>query len=126
MKIPVRQSFVPVALICLVSSFTGCASHSGRTAHGVGYSELYWIRTELYFGMNRRNGASVSDSQWQTFVSQEMTPRFPKGFTVVPADGRYMDQSGNMTIEHSRVLVILHCGLAPQDWGNLRYLLQTI
>jgi hypothetical protein len=109
MKFPVRQSLVSVASICLVvGCLTGCTSHSQTTRQGVRHSELFWIRTELYFGMNRRDGASVTDSQWQTFVSQEVTPRFPKGFTVVPADGQYMDQSGNMTIEHSRVLVILH------------------
>src|SRR5690242_14747457 len=109
MKIPVRRTLVSVPLMCLLmSSVVGCTSHSQATPYGVRHSELYWIRTELYFGMNRRNGSSVTDSQWQTFVRQEVTPRFPKGFTVVPADGQYMDQSGNMTIEHSRVLVMLH------------------
>ena len=107
MKMPVRRSFVSAVL--LLSAIAGCGtSHSSTTPHGVSHSELYWIRTELYFGMTRRDGSSVTDSQWQAFVRQEVTPRFPKGFTVVPADGQYMDQSGNMTIEHSRVVVILH------------------
>ena len=111
MKIPVRSPLVSVASFLLLCGVAGCGtSHSTTTPHGVSHTEFYWIRTELYFGMKRLDGSSVTDSQWQDYVRREVTPRFPKGFTVVPADGQYMDQSGNLTVEHSRVLVILHIG----------------
>lgn len=68
-------------------------------------------RTELFFGLTRPNGGpEITDAEFQSFLEQHVTPRFPDGYTIVPGEGRW--RSGTTTIrEPSRILIIL----APRD-----------
>jgi hypothetical protein len=66
-----------------------------------------WQETQLYFGLARPGGA-VSADEWQRFVEEEATPRFPGGFTVVEAAGHWRSAQGAPIREPSRVLVLLH------------------
>jgi hypothetical protein len=63
-------------------------------------------RLELLFGMSRHGGEPINDQEWQGFVDQEVTPRFPDGLTVVQAYGQWRNQAGRITQENSRVLMI--------------------
>lgn len=67
-----------------------------------------WVRSELYFGMNRIDGSPISDEQWAGFVDEWITPRFPSGLTVFAATGQYRDTRGVIQRERSRVLVVLY------------------
>ena len=62
------------------------------------------LRTTLYFGMARPKG-SVSELEWQLFLRDEVTPRFPIGLTVWDAEGQW--RSGQAAIEHERTKVLL-------------------
>jgi len=65
-------------------------------------------RSELYFGLSRPDGSTISDSDFQAFIDQEVTPRFPDGLTVVHGYGQWRQQDGKIVRESSRVLVLLH------------------
>lgn len=69
---------------------------------GIGYT-----RTTLYFGLNRPTGM-VSETEWQAFLSEDVTPRFPDGLTVLEADGQYRQSDGTIVRERSKILVIFH------------------
>jgi hypothetical protein len=56
-------------------------------------------RLELLFGMSRHGGEPINDQEWQGFVDQEVTPRFPDGLTVVQAYGQWRNQAGRITKE---------------------------
>ncbi|MGK7929146.1 MAG: DUF3574 domain-containing protein [Spirulina sp.] len=62
-----------------------------------------WIKEELYFGRALPNGSMVSDEQWREFVEEEISPRFPDGFSVVDVSGYYRN-----TREATKLLIILH------------------
>ena len=47
------------------------------------------IRTTLYFGLSRPKG-SVSELEWQVFLRDEVTRRFPDGLTVWQAEGQWL------------------------------------
>jgi hypothetical protein len=66
-----------------------------------------WQRTELYMGLGRRGGANVSEAEFSRFVDQQVAPRFPDGFTIVPAEGRFLEDGRTMS-EPSRLIIILH------------------
>ena len=70
-------------------------------------SERYW-RTELYFGMGKRDGSEVSEEEWQRFLNDEVTPRFPDGLTILDARGQYRTSAGVVIRERSRVLILLY------------------
>jgi uncharacterized protein DUF3574 len=66
-----------------------------------------YMRTTLYFGLARPTGM-VSEAEWQTFLREDVTPRFPDGLTVLEGDGQWRRPDGTIGREHSKVLVILH------------------
>ena len=77
------------------------------------------LRTTLYFGTNRPTGA-VSELEWQLFVRDEVTTRFPEGLTVWEALGQWRDPKGNIAQERAKVLLLVHADsekarLAVQD-----------
>jgi NADH:ubiquinone oxidoreductase subunit E len=48
------------------------------------------IQEDLYFGRNIAGGGEVSEADFQRFLDQEVTPRFPNGLTVYEADGQFL------------------------------------
>lgn len=68
------------------------------------------IRDVVYFGRNRPGGGSVSDAEWQGFLNEVVTPRFPAGLTVVQASGQWRGQSGVVEQERSEIVTLLHAG----------------
>ena len=70
-------------------------------------SDRYW-RTELYVGMGKRDGTEVTEDEWQRFLTDEVTPRFPDGLTIIEARGQYRNASGKIIRERSRVLILLY------------------
>jgi hypothetical protein len=64
-------------------------------------------RTTLYFGGARPKG-SVSELEWQLFVRDEVTSRFPNGMTVWDAEGQWRGAEGQLAHERTKVLLLVH------------------
>jgi hypothetical protein len=73
------------------------------TASGTAYT-----RTTLYFGLARPAG-TISRKEWKAFVAEEVTPRFPQGFTTWEAQG-----SGKVKTGRSRGNVPRSCCLCTR------------
>jgi hypothetical protein len=69
------------------------------------------VRTTLYFGLARPKG-SVSELEWQVFLKDEVTTRFPNGLTVWEAAGQWRQQDGVIGHERSKVLLLVHADTA--------------
>ena len=95
------RAFVLLALI------SGCAAFPQR-GHTM-------ERTELYFGLTRPNGPDVMEIEFQTFLDDVVTPRFPQGYTVLSGQGHWREQQGKARTESSHVLVILHADTSEDD-----------
>jgi hypothetical protein len=65
------------------------------------------VRTTLYFGLSRKTG-KVTSAQWQAFLRDEVTKRFPEGLTVWEAAGQWRGADGGIVRENSRVLLLVH------------------
>ena len=63
-------------------------------------------RLELLFGLGKRDGSSISDDEWAAFLDAEVTPRFPAGLTVLSGYGQWRGDTGALTREASRVLLV--------------------
>ncbi len=72
-----------------------------------GASSTSQVRTTLYFGRARPKG-SVSELEWQLFLRDEVTKRFPQGLTVWNAEGQWRTSDGNIEHEQSKVLLLVH------------------
>jgi hypothetical protein len=65
------------------------------------------VRTTLYFGLARPKGA-VSELEWQLFLRDEVTRRFPDGLTVWEAEGQWLTPAGTIDRERTKVLLLVH------------------
>jgi hypothetical protein len=48
------------------------------------------------------------DEEWSNFLSDEVTARFPDGFTVVDGYGQWKNKEGKIVKEKSKVLIVLY------------------
>lgn len=61
---------------------------------------------ELYFGRDKPGG-EVTDAEWQVFLDELLSARFPDGLTVVDAAGRWRDpRTGKAIGERSKLVLI--------------------
>jgi hypothetical protein len=65
-------------------------------------------KSEVFLGLSKPDGSTVTDAEFQRFIDAEATPRLPNGFTVLAADGQYKDSSGATIQERARVLIVLY------------------
>lgn len=47
------------------------------------------VSDRLFFGRNIPAGGTVTEAQWEAFVRDEISPRFPKGLTIYAAKGEW-------------------------------------
>lgn len=99
---------IPTILLLALSgcnSPTHPASTSQRAVCGMGDP---MTQTTLYFGLNRPQGAAISETEWQSFVDEQVTPRFQDGLTVFAAKGQWMGNDGKLARENSKALLLIH------------------
>lgn len=67
-----------------------------------------FLRTELVFGLSRSSGPDVTEAEFQSFIDDQVTPRFPDGLTLLSGNGQFKDSSGVIVQEKSKLLVLLY------------------
>lgn len=100
-------------LLCssfLLLALTGCSMPdkvANRVAPTCSVGEPV-RQTTLYFGLNRPHGQAITNAEWQTFVDEDVTPRFKDGLTVLTAKGQWLGNDGKLAREDSRALMLIH------------------
>ncbi len=74
-----------------------------------------WVRVELYSGTTLPDGSALTDEQWQDFLDEEITPRFPAGLTVLEGYGQFLNSQGVIAAEDSIVLIIFYPAAAVAE-----------
>lgn len=65
------------------------------------------IQVDLYFGRNIGTTGKVSNRQFNQFLRDEITPRFPDGLTVYDAKGQFLDSINRLIREPSKVVSLI-------------------
>jgi hypothetical protein len=99
----------PVAVLgaLLVS---GCANAPIACAPGT----RAMTRLELFFGRNAMGREAVSEEAWRRFLDEDVTPRFPDGFTVVDTNGQWRNAAGMIVMEQGKELIVIAPGSANE------------
>ena len=72
---------------------------------------------KLFFGL----GDSISESEWDAFLADVITPRFPGGLTVLDAYGQWQPPVGDLVRQPTKVLLIGGTDLQdPDHWKLIR------
>ncbi|WP_193199563.1 DUF3574 domain-containing protein [Nostoc sp. MG11] len=64
------------------------------------------IQEDLFFGRNIAGDGEVSESEFQTFVDDVITPRFPAGLTILNSNGQFLDSTGRLIEESTKVVTL--------------------
>jgi hypothetical protein len=86
----------------------------GQDSDGAAYCKRSFAgervsRSELFLGLSKSDGSTVSEAEFLRFIDTEATPRLPGGFTVVSGQGQFKDpRDGAIVRERARVLVVLY------------------
>jgi hypothetical protein len=67
-----------------------------------------FFRTELFFGSQKPDGTFVTEAEFQQFLNDEITPRFPDGLTLLTGLGQFRGSSGVIQRERSMLLILLY------------------
>ncbi|KPN90281.1 DUF3574 domain-containing protein [Pseudomonas nunensis] len=117
-------------LAALFLAVAGCASPTPVSVHtkdpasstlqgdATRPAQAQWLRTELYFSVGPLEGKEgvISPARWREFLDQEVTPRFPDGFSVLDAYGQWRDHGAKEPERlGTKVIVILHENDARHD-----------
>ncbi len=100
-----------LAVLCLLITFTSFGFHNSFALTPIEHASTqkgqnYW-RTELYFGRDKNDGTQVSEDEWESFLDEFVTPRFPAGLTVLDAKGQWKNK-GKIIKESSKLLILLY------------------
>jgi len=90
--------------IAVAVALSACA---GTTPPSCAGGTRPMTKLELFFGGNIGNASGVSDADWRRFLADEVTPRFPDGFSVVGLQGQYRNAAGMIIAEDSRELMVI-------------------
>jgi hypothetical protein len=90
----------------LLITLVGC---SGMVPATCGAGQHRNVSETLYFGTGKTDG-QVSQVEWQAFVDEVITPRFPQGLSIWPAYGQWRSATGTIIQEDSYVLNVIHEG----------------
>ncbi|MDD3519051.1 MAG: DUF3574 domain-containing protein [Chromatiales bacterium] len=90
-------------ILVLLALLLGACDGNGNTPP--------WVSSQLYFGMQTPTGV-VSEQDFDQFLDDTVTPRFPDGLTHFAAEGRYRMLDGRLIREPTRVVEILHTDTA--------------
>jgi hypothetical protein len=66
------------------------------------------LADRLFCGRTIPGGGVVSDEEWNAFVADFVTPRYPQGLTIWRAEGQWREKDGTLAREPVMIIEILH------------------
>ncbi|WP_234831284.1 DUF3574 domain-containing protein [Rhodopseudomonas palustris] len=96
---------IRMPILCAVATMlAGCASLSAPVCSPPAQPML---TAELAFGRNIGDRPGVSDAEFKRFATEEITPRFPDGFTVLDGTGQWHDPKRHRVVREKAKLVMI-------------------
>ena len=77
------------------------------------------VKTELYFGLLKPDGTTVSEEEWQAFVDKSVCPLF-EGFTVIDAFGQSKNTEVKADKRKTKMLIIVQKDGDGDDIGKVK------
>jgi hypothetical protein len=91
-----------MAVLALI--LAGCATVGAPACAPGGRERLV---ADLMFGRNIGGSLGVSDRDFARFVDGEVTPRFPRGLTILDTRGQYRSSGGTLIREPGKLITIV-------------------
>jgi hypothetical protein len=127
-SITLKTHYITTLALVLLLSVSGVAytdpsrgissehlSIAGENGSATQFIGEQFARTELFFGSAKSDGSEVTTEEFQQFLDDEITPRFPDGLTLLMGLGQFRGSSGVIIQERSMLLILLYPAETRQD-----------
>jgi hypothetical protein len=91
------------AALAIVAACAGCGSSSAAKS-----SQPTWVKSEIYCGLEKQAGGTVTQAEFADFLNQVVTPAFPAGLTVFDAYGQMQKTDKAIVKQTTKVLLLVH------------------
>jgi hypothetical protein len=109
---PAARGVVGIGFLLAVA---GCAAAGGDACTPAETARGCAITSELFLGQTRPDGSAISAADWDAFLGEVVTPRFPAGLTVLDGTGQWRGSDGKIGRETAKILVIVRPGGADGE-----------
>jgi hypothetical protein len=106
--------------VLAAAALAGCATTTHQppqvsaAPHACPAGQSRATTAELVFGRNIGQSLGVTDADWRKFLDEDVTPRFPEGFSVMDVQGQWRASNGVLIHEPSKVVYLILDG-GPDD-----------
>jgi hypothetical protein len=69
----------------------------------------------LFFGRGIQGHTFVTDAQWQAFLYTTITSNLPDGYTLMDANGSWMDPANSRTIQEATKVLVAAMPETPES-----------
>jgi len=77
------------------------------------------IQTDLYFGQSRPDGTLITDAEWQSFKTHQISKVFKEGSTTISATGNWYDPGSHQPITEPTYVVVYHYKKSPKKSAQI-------
>ncbi len=95
-----------MAVVAFALVFTACADVQVATSKCEDGGEL-WSEYRLFMGRGDGDREVVTDAEWDAFLADTITPRFPDGLSVIDVAGQGSSADGTLEQERTKMLLVL-------------------
>ncbi len=78
------------------------------------------LMIDLYFGRDITGRAKLSEAEWADFTRTQITPRFPDGFTVIDAQGQWLNPATHTIGAEASKMVRIAAASGPDTAARIR------
>ncbi len=96
-----------VLIVLIASAAFACFGCDSVFDKGCPENFELWVEYQLFMGRSGPDGDIVDDAEWDAFLADAVTPRFPDGLTVLDGNGQWRGTDGQIQREESKILIIL-------------------
>jgi hypothetical protein len=96
-----------VMVAAALTGLAGCVSTTVVKAPPCPSGQEAQRTAQLFFGRNIGDKQGVSEADFQKFVDQEITPKFPDGLTVMDGGGQWRGEENKLIREAAKVVLIV-------------------
>ena len=100
------RTLVLLAVVAFALVLTACADVQVTTSECEDGGEL-WSEYRLFMGRGDGDREVVTDAEWDAFLADTITPRFPDGLSVIDVAGQGANADGTLEQERTKMLLVL-------------------
>jgi len=99
-----------------VATLCACAAPRPACSPEYGASTLVF---ELFFGRQIAGGSTVTENDWQAFIDRTVSTHLPNGYTVLDADGAWINPVTRKTIREATKVVLAALPDSPENLAKV-------